>query len=120
MNIDTNQISQVLGLITGELEKGVSAAKPLALEYLRQYCAREMLYGVFYCILALMFSAVFTIGAVKLARSVGDADDDTRGFLYGVATLFMFCAVLAFWCGSDAGVTHIGYALAPLPSMLGK
>ena len=108
-------------MINDELNKGVGAAKPLAMEYLRQYCMREMLYGIFYCILAILFSSMLGFAAGKLFWSASKQEDsDLAGAVLCMGTFVALVAILAFWTGSDAGVTHIGHSLAPLPSLLGK
>jgi hypothetical protein len=116
MDINTNQVSQVLSLITNELSKGVETAKPLALEYLRQYCARELMYTIASFFICLISSGIlaFTIKFFKKSYSIMGDESKVVSFLSIV--IWTIVALVSFICG----IGSLGNYIAPLPSMIGK
>jgi hypothetical protein len=116
MDINTNQISQVISLITNELGKGVETAKPLALEVVRQYRARESMYIIvsfFICLIASGITA-FLIEFLKKNYSIMGDESIIISFL-----AIVICTIVAF-VSFLCGIGSLGNYIAPLPSMLGK
>lgn len=122
MNIDTNQIQSVITMITDNLGKAGEAAKPLALEYVRQYCAREFAYAILPAIIGIGFwiaGSIFCRQCWEYSDAEKLNDDDKYGSR-ALGCVFLLGAFLLGWLALDSSIGHVGNALAPLPSMLGK
>lgn len=108
----TNEIGAVLQMVTDQLARGVEQATPVAQDFLHQYCARELFYGISSLIVALVCSAICKYG-LKLCH--GDSDGSVEG---GIPIVIFSgtgaCAAVLI------GILHIGCYLSPLPSLLGK
>lgn len=119
MNIDTNQISQIFGLITSELGKGIDVAKPVANEYLRQYCSRELMFGITFHIIAFTIVGLVIFGWRLIIKTREQRDNSLEDILptCTISSIGLIAiAMILLW----NGIAHIGNYIAPLPALIGK
>jgi len=119
VNIDTNQISQIFGLITSELSKGIDIAKPITNEYIHQYCTRELMFGITFHIIAFTVVGLVILGW-RLIIKTGERRDNSLETLMPACTIFSIGLIAIAMILLCNGIDHIGNYIAPLPALIGK